>query len=513
MTTLGILLLCAAVGLIVARTRRVQLAGTTTGPALAAEVVIPVLLLGVVFAFYETVLLNVRWGWSACRLAPTIGLFHGYPLYSAADAGPINGWLYGPVAAVAWMPAALADSPLPALQIAATINLVFMLGPLLVTSVRFTPGTGLARLVGFAFGAAALLQVYPTWYMASALNVDAIAVGLGAAAILAIVGDEPRRAWREPLAALLCALAAWTKQTEISVVLALAAWLWVSRGRRSAGRFAVYFAASMVIVAALIAILADPGAAWLNMWRIPSAHPLAGGWQAAGIELVELARYSLVFSVPCVVGLLVSARGKDGEAAAVQRRSALVLPLLAAAAVLPLSVMATIKLGGDRNSMHPVYYLAVGATMAIGRVWAFPPRRPGLIRSLLLLASAAAVVVSVRQVQGYARLTMLPPRCLSQEAWAFAKAHPREMYFPWDPLATLMAEGRMYHFEYGVQDRIYAGLAPEPGHIAAGLPSELKAVVYPRVDGSRAMLRRYLPQYSRLVATEDWMIFRRPEGK
>src|SRR5262245_26516259 len=45
--------------------------------------------------------------WNGARLAPAMGLVHGYRLYYPATEGPINGWIYGPVSSLAYLPAVL----------------------------------------------------------------------------------------------------------------------------------------------------------------------------------------------------------------------------------------------------------------------------------------------------------------------------------------------------------------------------------------------------------------------
>lgn len=481
-----------------------------------AEALLPALLGALAFAYYETTVLNTRWIWSACRLAPTIGLFHGYPLYSPVEAGPINGWLYGPVAAIFWTPAALADSPLTALAIAAVINLVFLLFPLLAAGRRVAPNPGLPRLLAFVFGAAALLQVYPTWYMASALNADAIAVGLGAGSCLLLLSENPPGGKRLMLAALLSVLAAWTKQIEAPLVLAQIGWLWFRHGRKAALEMAAACTGAMLAVAAVVFLLLKAPDVIFNMWTVPAAHARPGGWSAARAEVVDFCRYTVILWLPCLIALWLHARASRAGSPdhPPKTRHPLLLFVVAAAVLLPFGVLAAIKVGGDRNSMHSVYYLVVAATMALAGAWpTLAMRQAVMLRTALLLAAVSLAVLVVRQVAGYAKLTMLPTRCLSQEAWLFAQEQPGRVYFPWDPLATLMAEGRMYHFEYGVLDRLYAGRAPTDGRISQDLPSRLGFVVYPKANYPKTMLDRYLPQYVFATATEDWLIYRRNGSK
>jgi hypothetical protein len=488
---------------------------TRPWPTRLAESLLPAMLGGIAFFYWETAALSTRWIWSACRLAPTIGLFHGYPLYSPEGSGPINGWLYGPVAALAWSPAALAGSPLPALLIATVINLLFLLIPLLAAGCRQPHRPDLAGALAFVFGAAALLQIYPTWYMASSLNADAIAVGLGTASCLVLLHAQPDSGKLRWLAAFLGVLSFWTKQTEALLLVGQAAWLWWVHGRSTALRYAVAYTAAMATVTALVFVCFNPRDVLFNLWTVPSGHALAGGWQAALTETKDFVRYSLLLWLPCLLVPLVGSRRSLASPPNVTPASKAVLLFIAVALVaLPLGIMAAIKVGGDRNSMHSVYYLAIAATLTLGRLWPVAAARPkGLMAGALVLAVLCVTFLTGKQVLGYPAMTVLPQRCLSQEAWSYARSHPGQVYFPWDPLATLMAGERFYHFEYGVLDRIYAHRAPDKARLAENLPVNPEVVIYPRADYPRTMIKEYLTDYSFSAATADWLIHRRTPPK
>lgn len=501
---LAILMLLAVFGL-----WRGRQATTQPWPERFALALLPPLLGLLVAVYWETIALNTRWVWSACRLAPVIGLFHGFPLYSPEHSGAINGWLYGPVAALAWSPAAFASSPLPALTIAAFINQVFLLAPLLLAARRFAT-TRPAGWLAFVFGASALLLLYPTWYIASALNVDAIAVGLGAASCLLLLTEDPPQRHRLWLAGGLSVLACWTKQTDVPLVLAQTGWLWLRHGRESVRSFVLAYGSAMLAAAGLFGLVFPLPDLIFNLWTVPSAHALPGGWRAAWAEATDLSRYSAVFWLPCAVALWLWFRDRPAVRTNRVGWHPLLLPVAAAGVLLPTGILAAIKIGGDRNSLHSVYYLALAAVCALAQSWPTVAHRRAQIQAgIILLLSSGASVLAVRQVAGYPQLTMLPSRCLSQEAWLYAREHPGETYFPWDPLATLLAEQRALPFEYGVLDRIYAGRKPTPESVRASLPSSIDRVAYPRANHTRTMVHDYLPEFNQVVVTEDWIIHRR----
>jgi len=103
-------------------------------------------------------------------------------------------------------------------------------------------------------------------------------------------------------------------------------------------------------------------------------------------------------------------------------------------------------------------------------------------------------------------------------AYSFAKAHPGEVYFPYDPLTTLLTDGKLYHFDYGLYDRRLAGEEISDEHFREHIPARLKYVLYPRwtspQDSPRESFRylvgfRQTDQFSEMSAW--WDVFMLPE--
>jgi hypothetical protein len=101
-------------------------------------------------------------------------------------------------------------------------------------------------------------------------------------------------------------------------------------------------------------------------------------------------------------------------------------------------------------------------------------------------------------------------------AFDFASHHRDEVYFPYDPLSTLLTDGKLYHFDYGLFDRRLAGFEVSEDVFRAHLPSHMRYVMYPRwvaaADTPRESVRR-LPEFSsivRLRGFEDWDVYMRP---
>jgi len=242
-----------------------------------------------------------HWDWSACRLAASIRLADGFPLYTPRSGGVLNTWIYGPVAPLAYLPAALAASPLGALRIATVLNALYFLGPLCVLlAPRFrAPGQRVLAGWAFVFGLAAMLLPFGVWYDAAVLHVDNVANGLGLLSCVALVR------WRRPwVAALLWALAVWTKQTVVA--LAVAHLLFV--GWREGGRAALRHAGRLVAAGAGLAVVwlgwFGFDTLWWNLVVLPSRHPIE--WGVLGSQLV-FSLSTTWWIVPVVIVLLLVA--------------------------------------------------------------------------------------------------------------------------------------------------------------------------------------------------------------
>src|SRR5688572_18595543 len=67
--------------------------------------------------------------WSEVRLAPSVAMWHGVPLWQAYGEGAILDAVYGPGSPVTWLPVGLASTPAGAISIALVLSLALVLVP------------------------------------------------------------------------------------------------------------------------------------------------------------------------------------------------------------------------------------------------------------------------------------------------------------------------------------------------------------------------------------------------
>lgn len=447
--------------------------------------------------------------WSGARLASSASLLHGYRLYYGADAGPAMPTVYGPVSMLLYLPALLSKSITGALLIAGATNVLAMLLPLAWLHNRALAGDREARLAGscgLLFAGAAIFAASPTQSMLGNVHVDAPAVGLGLSACIVLL-----RAHRDPGLGRLCAssllavLAIWTKQIEAPLILACLGYVAMRFGRRALLRQLACYAVVGVAVSAAFVLAFGFDDLWFNLFTIPNAHLARYGADGAALSTLDLA----LECAPFALGIAVFAwllRG--GEASFWERDYA--LPLLAAVLLFPVSAVARAKLGAWENSYHALYYLIAAASLVLASAM----RRAStgwrsVCAGLTLVALVGAYAAS--DVRGLSRLRTLADNP-QQQAVDFAHAHPGQAYFPWHPLATAYSDGKLYHFDYAVLDREFAGYRMSDAHIRAYLPDELRYVLFRKGAQDRAMLR-YLPEFRARGALPEmpgWVVYARP---
>ena len=100
-------------------------------------------------------------------------------------------------------------------------------------------------------------------------------------------------------------------------------------------------------------------------------------------------------------------------------------------------------------------------------------------------------------------------------ALRYIEQHPGDAYFPWNPLEHLAAEGRLYHFEYGVFDRDLAGYPLTADHFRRHIPEDPRLICYPpRTTVGDQVTLRYLGEFRERIKVDElpkWDCYRRPE--
>ena len=163
-----------------------------------------------------------------------------------------------------------------------------------------------------------------------------------------------------------------------------------------------------------------------------------------------------------------------------------------------------LKAGGDVNSVSVVvYFLAIGALLAIRQALQsveYENVRLGLKIALVVFCVDCC---SIQFRNSYLSFTRAPGiwQNSSQLFYDYAKAHPGELYCPRNPLVSLLAEGRAYHFENGVDDLALARMPMSESDFRKNVPTSIKYIAYP-LPGRHSTLK-FMPEFSESITLPE----------
>lgn len=450
----------------------------------------PLLLYLVAASLLLAIFKGVYGDWDAARVAASVALAKGFPVYGGLDHGAVLTTMYPPGWLIAYLPTALAATPTGAMLIGYALATMFSLAPALWALHR-TGSAPAMRLIAFALFVFTLTRVESLWWASFFPHADAPAMGL---ALLAIVALQPRSGQqRRPWVPLLVSAAAavgavWCKQVLVPLVPAL--WLWVlgTAGWRRSLAFALWIAFASVVALLVSLALFSPADLWLNLVVIPGHCSWVGqfpfnlmrafvGWMPAAMPAILTLALGAAF---------VASSTSRAEFRAWLSRSLWLPSALAAIALIPTALMGFVKEGGALNSLAPPYFMLVAAAiLLLAEADALLARaRVAALRSWR--SAWLAVLLPVCSVWWLATMQELrygipsPARNLSQRAYDFLRADPSaHVYFPAYPLAHLLAQNRLYHFSHALADRVQLARVPiSREQIAESMPAETEIIAW-----------------------------------
>ncbi len=426
------------------------------------------------------------------RLAPSFMLRAGLSPYPGPLEGPVTTWVYGPVPLLLQLPATLAASATAALLIAGAINLAIALVPLwLAVKAHLRPdaarGTWLwaGLLATAAWPATALIFT----------QADNSAVAFGLLAGIAILGVGPRDNGRLWLGAFALGLGLWSKQTEIGPMLGLLVYLLIRHGPRTALIQAVRCGAASALLGVLLLRLCGAEGLLYNMFVLPGGFPMTNVIAKAAHPIYR-GYVAVLVLFPCLVVLLTARR-------IFRRDSPALLPALMFVFSVPFNLSGFAAIGGNINSLHGgLYVLPVAAGWLASRTAA---RWKGLPLGALLTLTAVLAV----QITLHWPWPLQPDVIALRQAESLARQLPGKIYFPWNPIITYYADGRIDHAEDGLLTRRVAGHPIPPRVLRQYLPPDFCVVAFHRLvnDG---LIKALVPVHARKDAFGEWILYSWP---
>ncbi|MGE3805060.1 MAG: hypothetical protein AB7K24_10350 [Gemmataceae bacterium] len=445
------------------------------------------------------------WNWNAIRLAPSVALLQGHPIYQPARHGPVSGHIYPPVPICLLLPAAMLPTPTSAIIAASLISFLLYAVPVAwllgqdPEGLESTPAFGLRIYV---LGLFLLITIVTPGLagVATRVHVDGAAFGFAVlASALLYFYPQPRHGILFA-SALAVALSIGCKQVMAPLFVALPLWLLFAEGGQAALRYLLCLFLAGILVGGLGLVLLDPSAVWFNLVQVPGRHPQVGVFPtnlaSAFLEFQEQLLLPLTFLVLAIALWWWSGElGRPGWMAK-QRWS---LFLLVGLGQLPLALLGRLKVGGAVNAYSSsAGFLALTLCLCLRAGWNSAAGVRDAFKVSTVVLTSVLLWISVQQT-ARAYLDFDPRADNEQEiATRYLKEHPGEAYFPWDPLAHLMAEGKQYHFEYGVFDRGLAGFPLSDEQFRAQIPGQPRILCVPS-NRLAEISRRYLHEYHSAV--------------
>lgn len=443
------------------------------------------------------------------RLACVAGMLEGYSLYGTLESGPVLAWIYPPLAALFYLPAALIADPNRAVLAGSLISALCVTAPAAWLHFRRSERErfGLTSCwIAFATFGIVTTVVLALRYACFAVHVDAPALGVVAVAC-GVLGQSlgPGRSQRSPatasgggggrrglvIAAGLAGLAVGCKQTLLPVIVVLSLWVAIERGWRAAASFG---AVATVTLAGLVAALgAGLGyrAMWLNAVQIPRRHPLPLGdvWGQS-----DLATHALVPALGCFA-VLGAAWFRSRRRAADENRQWMLL-VAVGIALIPSAVLSRAKHNGDINNYSFfLYFFALAASLTLNSllvpIWsgASLSRAVRLTTLVALGALAAGGLAAAYHHAAGTAWSRPSPMTLAMKL----EARANSIFFPYHPLVMLRTDGRVYHDLTALTEWKLAGFELPPARLAADLPHEQRTIAMRDLESPGSYLGELTP--------------------
>jgi hypothetical protein len=441
--------------------------------------------------------------WSSFRLGFSAQLAAGIDLYPALGTGPVIGNIYGPFAAVFYLPALLAPSP--TLQVlAAQLYTVACVGGLLIVAcvLRARHGvssTGCVAVVGLAV----MLSLPGLRHCLIQIHADAPCVVLGVLSCLVWRGATRFELKRSALSALLWALAVLSKQHALFVLVAHCLLLWRWFGLRNALLHGVLASSALVagFYTVAFAIGSQPSAIWFNTITVPASHPLR-----LTREWLALSRF--VALVPPLLAFW-CATWCMSLASSGARRDVRDVPMLVAAslALVPVALLSGMKDGGYLNNYHAQYYALLAAcltaTDTLSRSSAVNARTSRIALAGVTLASVLLVPSDLEdELPGFKEVLLHLDASPHERAAAYLREH-NDAYFPWHTLESAQQLRRAYHSFDGLRTLNLAGRELSQGAFDKFTPKSPRYIVMPKegrgIPPTLKTINRYYRNYHKVT--------------
>lgn len=442
------------------------------------------------------------------RIIPTVALATGVKIYQVQGSGPHLSVLYGPFFYLLYWPLTWCRHAAPLLSFGTLWSLFLYSLPAWCLAFSGRRMTALQRWIPVLTLLVLSLSSYWSTQVMLAIHPDAAGCGLAGLGFCLIALAERIGPARIGLAVLLCTAAFFCKQNLGFALPLLCVLIWMRAGRKRCGLallFAVISACGLLVL--FWASYGDLRSIWFNNYVVPRRSGLE--WRKASAGLLTF--YQSILMHLLFLAILLSTELRRGSAIW-NRRTALYLFALAASAML-LSFPAYLFPGGAGNAFAPAMSM-LSLTCSLW-IWRLLLDRTG--RDLWLTAIGPAAFLLVVAVSTFSLRVRTPEiasalrKSPSERVEQYDRAHPGQVYFPFNPVAVYFAEGRFYNTDWGMENRARAGFATPEAEFREGAPRAARLLAYPiaPTSGPGYILQKYFPAAAQIqqAKLEDFFVY------
>jgi len=486
---------------------------------------VPLAIIVILGLLVRQALLAPFWDRNASRLVGIFSLKFGYKLYCEWGQGALQSMNYPPLAALSFFPLLPFKSPTPALVCGDLLNAVFFFAPaLLILSAESKRG-------GFLAQAVPLLAVFffltyessPLKYSAFRIHADAPALGFSAFAAYFLAKSFRSCTLRNLfLSSLFCVAAVWTKQNMLPLVMALPLAILIGKGNRVFWKFLGCLGAVLAL-AVVITLTAFPYRALITNIFFLGKKPWTGPFgDVMVLEFVRLMQESIWFVAITVLifsqKLFQGRESKTDAKTFIRNNNWLLFPFIGMA-MIPVCLITRGKVGGDVNSFSPaVYFFALGAVSSLGAIASEGKKEDKKSLGRVLTPALLVMFIITHGIPlsyfGFSSNISQMSENPQETAYRYAKAHPGETYFPWNPLSNLLAEGKLYHFEPAIIDWYLAGRPISRDFYESFTPRNPSLIAFHQANEfNHKLTRQFYPSYldAKLNDLPHWAVLIPPK--
>lgn len=438
------------------------------------------------------------------RAAPIFGLVHGYDIYQKTINGPSFCVIYAPLSYLAYFPMTLGKSPYSAFFIGTLLAGIYYYSPLvywmMVLRRRKDYAGPIFYWLSYAFIVFTLVST-ALGYSSSLITADAPAIGAaGLAALILLLARNAESRWGSAfVCAALSVFSVGCKQNMLLVLAAFIGYAWLRLGKQYALRFVA--ALTVCGVLSLVALRLIYGGFEKIVFHnilVPSHIEFFRGQLPHAARMLYQELHDPLLLLGAAAIFVMAARP-----ASLSRllRARCVLLFVCALVLMPGSLAGKIIKGGSDNALSPtIYFFLLGVVVLLYDTYtaeAGPVTRKGLLALVILFCVVSQVSLLPKILTPFSLHRLVSPNS-SKMVFDYSRKHSGEIYFPFNTVSVLLAEGKIYHSDWGVGNLKLGGETVTQEEIYRFIPPSARYVAY-APDAAGDWLLEYLAPDRRRV--------------